>query len=83
MACIQDDFQKRRQLVLVEEFKACVPANIKTCIDEQKATTMHQTAILADDYSLTHRNAFPPTVGSGSGDDKFGTRPIPPTRWFL
>jgi len=75
---VADDFQKLRQLVLVEEFKACVPANIKTYIDEQKATTLYQAAILADDYSLTHRNAFPHTVGSGNRDDKSGTLPIPP-----
>jgi len=72
---VADDFQKLRQLVPVEEFKACVPANIKTCIDEQKATTLHQAAVLA---SLTHRSAFPPTVGSGNGNDKSGTLPIPP-----
>ena len=48
------EFEKLRQLVLIEEFKACVPVNIKTYIDEQKAITLQQAAVLADDYSLTH-----------------------------
>ena len=60
------DFEKLRQLILVEEFKACMPTSIKTYIDEQKVTTLHQAAVLADDYSLTHRNAFSPSAGSGS-----------------
>ena len=65
-------------MVFVEEFKACVPANIKTYTDEQRATTLHQVAILADNYSLTHKNAFPSTGGSGSRDDNSGTLPIHP-----
>ena len=61
------EFEKLRQLVLIEEFKACVPVNIKTYIDEQKATTLQQAAVLADDYSLTHRGTFYPSdVGIGS-----------------
>ena len=72
------DFEKLRQLILVEEFKACVPTSIKTYIDKQKATTLHQAALFADDYSLTHRNAFLPSNGSGStgsSNDKSMTLP--------
>ena len=73
---------KNLQLVLVEEFKACVPVNIKTYIDEQKATTLQQAAVLADDYSLMHRGAFhSPDVGAGSfvgGKDKSSTSLNPP-----
>ena len=64
------------------EFKACVPVNIKTYIDEQKATTLQQAAVLADDYSLMHRGAFhSPNVGAGSfvgGKDKSFTSLNPP-----
>ena len=76
---VTGQFEKLRQLVLVEEFKACVPVNIKTYIDEQKATTLQQAAVLADDYSLTHRSAFLPTkVGVSNiagGKDKSSTSP--------
>ena len=64
---VAKEFEKLRQLVLIEEFKACVPVNIKTYIDEQKAITLQQAAVLADDYSLTHRGVFYPSdVGVGS-----------------
>ena len=79
---VSGEFGKLRQLVLVEEFKACVPVNIKTYIDEQKATTLQQATVLADDYSLTHRGAFhSPDVGVGSsagGKDKPSTSRNPP-----
>ena len=45
---VAKDFEKLRQLILIEEFKICVPANIKTYIDEQKATKLHQAAVLAN-----------------------------------
>ena len=48
------DFEKLRQLVLVEEFKSCLPNSIKTYIDEQKADSLQQASVLANDYSLTH-----------------------------
>jgi len=48
----QKDF---RQLVLMEEFKNCLPTNIKTYLDEQKIDTLHQAATRADDYALTHK----------------------------
>ena len=74
---VTGQFEKLRQLVLVEEFKACVPVNIKTYIDEQKATTLQQAAMLADDYSLMHQSAFLPTeVGVSNiagGKDKSST----------
>ena len=79
---VAKDFEKLRQLILVEEFKACVPTNIKTYSDEQKATTLYQAAVLADDYSLTHRNAFLPSDGNnsaGNRDDKSMAPPTPRT----
>ena len=58
------DFEKLRQLILVEEFKSCLPSNIKTYIDEQKADSLQQAAVLADDYSLTHHGSFATSGGS-------------------
>jgi len=72
------DFERLTQLILIEEFKVCVPPSIKKYIDVQKASTLHQAAVLADDYSLTHRNAFAPADSSGSAgsrDDKSATSP--------
>ena len=33
-------FEKLRQLILIEEFKGCLPNNIKTYIDGQKAESL-------------------------------------------
>ena len=52
------DFGRLRQLVLLEEFKSCIPLEIQTYLDEQKVDTLHQAAVRADDYSLMHKTAF-------------------------
>ena len=51
-------FVKLRQLILIEEFKGCLPTSIKTYIEEQTAESIQQAARLADDYSLTHQGSF-------------------------
>ena len=51
---IVKDFEKLHQLKVIEEFKGCLPNNIKTYIDKQKVESLQQVAVLADDYSLTH-----------------------------
>ena len=53
-----NDFDRLRELVLLEEFKSCIPAEIQTYLDEQRVDTLHQAAVRADDYSLTHKVAF-------------------------
>jgi len=52
------DFNKLRQLILLEEFKSCLPPHIKTYLDERNAESLHQAAVLAEDYSLTHKGTF-------------------------
>ena len=64
---IAQDFSRLRQLVLIEEFKGCIPTSIKTYIEEQKAESIQQAARLADHYCLTHRGSFEgSTVDSSS-----------------
>ena len=46
------------QLMLIEEPKNCLPADIKIYIDEQKIENLHQATTLADDYALTHKCLF-------------------------
>ena len=75
---VAQNFEKLRQLVLVEEFKSCLPINIKTYVDEQKADNLQQAATLADDYSLTHRSSF---AGSHSeSSNRGGLRSSDPIR---
>jgi len=57
-------------------------------LDEQKADSLHQAAVLADDYSLTHKTTFPskpeqPGARSSVSDNKnseMGRRSPPITR---
>ena len=49
---------KFRQLILLEEFKSCLPPHIKTYLDERKVENLNQAAVLVDDYSLTHKGTF-------------------------
>ena len=51
---VAKEYEKLRQMILVEEFKSCLPDNVKTYIEEQKADSLQQAATLADGYSLTH-----------------------------
>ena len=68
----------------MEEFKRCVPVDIKTYLylEEQKVGDVHRAATLADDYKLTHSTSGfhkdlmvkVPTKGSLSqGGDTSGT----------
>ena len=55
---VEGNYSKLRQLILIEEFKKCLQSDVKMYLDEQKADALHQAAVLADDYSLTHKNTF-------------------------
>ena len=44
--------------MLLEEFKSCLTPQMKTYLDEWKVDGLSQTAVLVDDYSLTHKNNF-------------------------
>ena len=54
---VNGEFNKLRQLMLLEEFKNYLPTEIKRQLDEQKAD-LHQAAVWADDYALTHKSTF-------------------------
>ena len=51
-----NNFEKLRQLLLIEKFKKCLPDEVKTYLDEKKVETLGQAAVLADDYILTHKS---------------------------
>ena len=52
---VHENFNNLRQLMLIEELKACVPNELKMYLDDQKVTNLQQAASLADDYTLTHK----------------------------
>ncbi|XP_071962573.1 uncharacterized protein [Antedon mediterranea] len=70
------DYDRLRQLILIEEFKSCITPDVRTYLDEQKAETLSQAARLADDYALTHKQAFtqkPQAQSATSSGKKFQT----------
>ena len=70
------DYDKLRQIILIEQFKRCVHDDLKTYLDEKNVETLHEMAVLADDYALTHKRCFKPRQGGyskpGGGSGGFG-----------
>lgn len=50
-----DSREKIRALVLVEEFKNCLPDAVATYLNEHKVESLQEAAVLADKFVLTHR----------------------------
>ena len=53
-------FEKLKELVILEEFKNKVQTDIKAYLDEQKVNELEKAAVLADDFALTHKHKFSP-----------------------
>ena len=64
------DLDDLKELVLVEEFKRCVPPSICTYLDEHGVVTLHEAAVLADQYTLIHKDLNPLTVKSSFSEKK-------------
>ena len=60
---IEKNYENLRQLLLLEEFKNSIHPDVKSHLDEHKVKTVKESAVMADDYELTHR--------FGSKDSKF------------
>ena len=52
------NYDKLRQLALVEEFKRCIQSDVKTFLDEKQVETLEEATSLADDYYPTHKFSF-------------------------
>ena len=55
---IDQNYDKLRQFMLLEEFKRCIQSDVKTFLDEKQVETLQEAARLADDYYLTHKVSF-------------------------
>lgn len=62
-----DTFETLRELILLEEFKKCLPEQIVVYLNEQKVTSMDKAAVHSDEYNLTHKGSFV-TSGSRNGN---------------
>ena len=55
---VQQDFERLRQIILIEEFKESVNFNLRVYIDERAPTNLNEAAYLADEYALIHQSQF-------------------------
>ena len=61
-----DDHDKLRVMILLEEFKTCLPLSIKTHLEDHQITDLDEAARMADDYALTHKLSSSGAGGSTS-----------------
>ncbi|KAG1714334.1 hypothetical protein GQR58_001487 [Nymphon striatum] len=55
---VERNYEKIRQLILIEEFKNCVHPQIKTYIIEHKANNLDRASEMADEYTLSLINSL-------------------------
>ncbi|XP_068246830.1 uncharacterized protein [Palaemon carinicauda] len=63
------DFDKLRELMLVEEFKLSLSRDLRTHLKELKLDVLQEVGIAADEYALTHRYNGKLTTSNKVGDD--------------
>ncbi|XP_062916237.1 uncharacterized protein LOC134352747 [Mobula hypostoma] len=69
---VNGDYGRLLQLILIEQFKGCVPDGMRPYLDEKEADTLATTAKLADEYTLTHKMKFAPSKGYQKGSQEGG-----------
>ncbi|GAA6068693.1 uncharacterized protein LOC120493504 isoform X1, partial [Tachysurus ichikawai] len=57
-ACKVTDYTSLQELILIEDFKNCVPERTALYLNKQKVSTVQQAAVLADEYALMHKTVF-------------------------
>ena len=57
-ACNVKTLAEMRELILLEEFKKCLPERIVVYLNEQKVSSVTNAAVLADEFILTHKSVF-------------------------
>lgn len=51
-------YEQLRELILLEEFKHCVPDAVAMYLNEHKLSKLSDAALMADEFVLTHRGSF-------------------------
>lgn len=64
------DFKSLCELILLEEFKNCVPEQTVMYLNEQKVATLQEAAVLAEEFALTHKAVF------NKAESSFGRRAV-------
>ncbi|XP_059844945.1 E3 ubiquitin-protein ligase BRE1A-like [Hypanus sabinus] len=56
---VGEDYGCLREMFLIEEFKSCVPEEIRVYLNEKQDKSISEFARLADEYVLTHKTKTP------------------------
>ena len=64
---INEEYDRLKQLLLIEEFKRCIPNDIKTYLDEHKVTNLDEASKMADEYAITHKSSLQRNYGNSRG----------------
>lgn len=51
-------FEELCELILLEEFKTCIPESIAMHLNKHKVTCTDLAAVTADEFSLVHKNVL-------------------------
>lgn len=51
-------FEQLKELILLEEFKNCLPEKIVVYLNEQKVSSLSEAAVFSDEFVLTPRVVF-------------------------
>ncbi|VDI18649.1 Hypothetical predicted protein [Mytilus galloprovincialis] len=78
------NFDQLRQLMLLEEFKQCVHSELKTHLDDKTVESIHDAAVISDNYTLSHKRSFKSqNVNTSSGNyknqstERTDSKPVP------
>ncbi|XP_058634631.1 uncharacterized protein LOC131542202 [Onychostoma macrolepis] len=61
-------FEQLKELMLLEEFKNCLPEKIVIYLNEQKVSFLSEAAVFSDEFVLTHKVVFPSLVKRNFSD---------------
>lgn len=53
---VDNNFQKLKELIILEEFKNCLPLNVRIHLEDQKVSALREASIAADKYILIHKS---------------------------
>ena len=62
-----------RELILLEEFKKCLPERIVVYLNEQKVESLSRASILADEFVLTHKMVYSSSRSEKSNPSRSGS----------
>ena len=68
---VNQEFNQLKQIVLIEQFKTCIHAEIKAHLDERDIDNLQDAATTADDYALTHKLSSISTSGPNKSSQNY------------